>query len=187
MKKQLFSLAALGLALFGWLPAALAGPQVLLCSPARSANSSAAQVGVPGLSTSYAADSAGCVLANGVGDISVLRAAGYAEPGKLRSLVFNTGVQTGTTSFLVGTLPAGAYIQKIVWQNVTANAAGSLSIGSTSGGTDVVGSTACGANCLTDATLAKTLFSASSTQPLYVTSSGWNSANVNVTVVFGFF
>jgi hypothetical protein len=153
------------------------------------ANQAGAQVNIPNTTKSYVADGNGCVVAVGLNDIVVLRANGYVDSGDLRSVVFNTGVATGTTSFLVGQLPPGAYIQQVIYQNITANSAGNISFGSTSGGADVVAAAACAANCLTrvtDALLLKSVFSATAMQPIYVTSSAWNSANLNVTIVLGY-
>jgi hypothetical protein len=138
------------------------------------------------LSKSYSADGLGQIVASGA-DIPLLRAMGFQESGKQRSVTFQTGVATGTTSFQVGQIPAGAYIQKIILNNVTGNAAGNITIGSTSGGSDVVASVALGANGLLDTTLAKSVFSASVLTQLFITSSAWGSANVSVTVIYGYF
>jgi len=187
--KRLFLLAALALALCGSIPRAEAA-QVVLCSSVRESNSATRQVSIPNLSQTYAANAQGCVVANGAGDIAVLSAAGYSEPGKSRSLIFTTGVATGTTSFQIGNLPAGSYIQQVIYSNTTANAAGNVSFGTTSGGADVVAAAACGANCLTrvtDALLLKSVFSTTAAQPLFISSSAWGSANVTVTLVFGYF
>jgi hypothetical protein len=69
---------------------------------------------------------------------------GYSEPGKHRSMIFTTGIATGTTSFQIGNLPAGVYIQQIIYCNTTANAAGNVNFGTTSGGADVVAAAAAG-------------------------------------------
>jgi glycerol-3-phosphate acyltransferase PlsY len=186
---RLFLIAAL-LFLCGSIPPADAA-QVVLCASARAqGNSSASQIGIPNLSQTYTADPQGCVVANGLADIATLRAQGYTEPGKERTLLLNTGVATGTTSYLVGSVPAGAYIQQIIYANTTANPAGNISFGTTSGGADVVAAAACGANCLTrvtDAQMLKSVFSTTATQPIFVTSSAWGSASLTVTLVFGWF
>lgn len=166
-----------------------AGPQIILCPSSRAmANSAAGPISIPNLSQTYAADTQGCLVAIGLGDIAIFQAAGYVQPGKERSIVFNTGVATGTTSFAIPNLvPAGAYLQQIILNNVTANAAGNVSVGSISGAADVVAAVALGANGLLAATLAKTVFSASAQQQLFLTSTGWNSANVNLTIVYAYF
>lgn len=186
--KRIFLLAALALALCGSsMPATAA--QIVLCASARAqANSSAVgQISLLNLSQSYSADAAGCVIAANLADAAIFRANGYAEPGKHRSLIFTTGVATGTTSFLVGQIPAGAYIQQAIVQNTTGNAAGNISFGSTSGGADVAAAVACGANCLAAATLLKTVFSTTAPQQIWMTSTAWGSANISATIVFGYF
>jgi hypothetical protein len=185
--KRLFLLVALALALCGSIPRADAA-QLVLCPSSRSqAGSSAGQISIPNLTQTYAADTQGCVVANGLGDIAILRAAGYSEPGKERSIIFNTGIATGTTNFNIGSLPAGAYLQKVIWNNTTSNAAGNVALGSTSGGVDIVAAVACAANCLSDTTIAKTIFSTTAATPLNLSSTAWGSANLTVTVIFGFF
>jgi hypothetical protein len=187
MKRLIAASLFLALALIGSIAPAAAA-QVLLCPSSRAqANSSAGQISLPNLSQAYAADPAGCVLANGLGDIAILRAAGYSEQGKHRSIIFSTGVATGTTNFVIGNLPAGAYIQKVIWSNISGNAAGNVALGSTASGVDIVASVACAANCLTDNTIIKTTFSTTAATPLNLSSSAWGSANLNVTVIFGYF
>ncbi len=185
--KRLFPLVVLALALCGPIPQANAA-QVVLCPSSRAqANSAAGQISIPNLTQTYAADTAGCVIANGLGDIAIFRSAGFTEPGKERSIVFNTGIATGTTNFVIGNLPAGAYIQKVIWNNTTANAAGNVALGSTASGVDIVAAVACGANCLSDTTIAKTTFSTSAATSLNLSSTAWGSANLTVTVIFGYF
>jgi hypothetical protein len=188
--KRLAALAALALALFGSLPAADAA-QVVLCSSARAqANSSAGQINIPNLTQTYQADNQGCVIANGVGDISIFRAAGYSEPGKHRTQIYVTGVATGTTSYLVATLPPGTYLEQLIYTNTTANAAGNVAFGTTAGGADIMAAVACGANCLSrtpDALTLKTVFSTTAPQQIFMSSSAWGNANLTVTVVYGFF
>jgi hypothetical protein len=185
--KRLF-IAALALAaICGTSPRADAA-QVVLCASARAqGNSSASQIGIPNLSQTYTADPQGCVVANGIADIAVLRSAGWSEPGKERSIVFTSGVATGTTSYLVGQIPPGAYLQQIIYANSTANAAGNISFGSTSGGADVTAAVACSANCVAASTLLKTVFSTSLPQQIFVTSSAWGSASLTVTIIYGWF
>jgi hypothetical protein len=99
------------------IAAANAGnPQILLCESARGqANSAAGPINLPNLSTSYQIDAQGCVLAQGFGDIAIFRSAGFSEAGKERSIVFNSGVASGTTSFQIGSIPAGAYLQQVIF------------------------------------------------------------------------
>jgi|SRR5262245_24998631 len=83
------------------------------------------------------------------------------------------------------TFPAGYALSEVTFENLTANAV-TINIGTTDGGTDVasgvsVGASACGH--IAGATLAKRYFSRTTPQAVYVTSGGWNSANVTLTLV----
>jgi hypothetical protein len=87
------------------------------------------------------------------------------------------------------TLPSNAIIRDIFIQNTTANAiTGGLKFGSTAGATDIVLALAVGANALTfvaDAALLKRYFSATVAQTIFFDAvSLWNSANVNITMIF---
>ena len=191
--KHLIVAAALALVAGIVAPPPANAQQVILCPSARESNSATRQLSLPNLSKTYAADSSGCVIASGTADIAILTAAGYAQEAPYRSLVFNTGVATGTTDFAIGILPPGAFVQSIVVSNSTANAVTSnISIGTTANGTDVVASLACGANCVASApgttTIAKAAFSTTAATTLHMAAIGaWNSANVTVTVVWGYF
>jgi hypothetical protein len=142
----------------------------------------------------YALDSQGCVLA-AEADVPWLVTQGFA-PGDGsplgKGLTFTTGVAAGTTDFIVGILPAGAYIEQIVIKNLTANAVtGNVSIGTTANGTDVVASQAVGANALlvvSDAATLKRVFSDTIGTPLHMAAvTAWNAANVTVSIVFGYY
>lgn len=163
----------------------------LLCAARTQVNAAGSQVAIPNLSKTYVSDGQGCVAAFSAGDVAILKANGWSPQGNERHIVFATGVATGTTSFEIGVLPPGAYIREIFASNATANATAGIGIGTTSGGTDVVTSITCGANCLAfvaDGSLSKRVFSLTAQQPIYASglSTGWNSANVTITVVYGF-
>jgi hypothetical protein len=58
-----------------------------------------------------------------------LLANGWSEPGKHRSIVFTTGVSTGTTSLQAGVLPPSSYIREIIASKATENAvAGGIAV-----------------------------------------------------------
>lgn len=86
-----------------------------------------------------------------------------------------------TTSIL-----AGWAIDNIFVVNTTANAVtGGIRIGTTAGGTDVLGATAVGGNAVLDvnSTLLKRLFSTGSETTLYVEAvTAWNSASLNIRI-----
>jgi hypothetical protein len=107
----------------------------------------------------------------------------------MRSLVFATGVLTGTTSLQVGNLPPGAYIEQIVVQNTTANAGGEMSFGTASGGGQIVAAaagTTLGVSFPTNGAFVANAFSSTAQTPVWITSTAWGSANATVTVIFGY-
>jgi hypothetical protein len=141
--------------------------------------------------TAYQLDNQGCaVIAQA--DMGDAAASGLTQSSALRSFVFTTGVLTGTTSIALPSLPASAYIREIIVDNSTANAVtGGIDIGTTAGAADVVSALTCGANCLTfvgDVALLKRVFSKTAQQALFILGhTAGNSANLNVTIVFGYF
>jgi hypothetical protein len=72
-------------------------------------------------------------------------------------------------------------ISAIAVQNTTANAV-TINIGSTSLGTDVVNAFALGASETKKLPLVTTFFSTTTGQSLFISSSSWNSANINIHV-----
>ena len=72
--------------------------------------------------TLYTLNSNACALIQQA-DIGYFAALGFS-PGTSQGppIIVTTGVLTGTTDFVVGVLPAGAYIQSITVVNSTANA-----------------------------------------------------------------
>lgn len=87
------------------------------------------------------------------------------------------------------TLPANCYIDQILIHNNTSNAiTGGLKIGSTAGGTDIVAAQTVGADAFVMVPSADILirtFSNTLPQILYFADvGGWNSANINVKVMF---
>lgn len=142
--------------------------------------------------TVYILNSQGCALI-ALADIGYFQSQGFAQASSQNSIVFNTGVATGTTNFVVGTLPAKAYIQQIIFSNsVAAAVTGGISIGTAANGTQIVAAQAVGAS--TDVAVAQ----ASILLPVPVTTglastinmaavTAWNSANVTVTVIYGYY
>ena len=144
--------------------------------------------------TLYTLNPSGCALI-AQGDIGYFLSQGYVQGSSFQSVIFSTGVWTGTTDFMIATIPAGAYIRDIIIVNTTANAVtGNISIGTTANGTDVVASQACAANCqvvMTDALTLKRSFPAtqpSAAQPIHAAPiTAGNNANVTFTIVYGYF
>lgn len=141
--------------------------------------------------TAYSLDNRGCAVIASA-DVAGAAAGGFVQPGSLKSLIVTTGVLSGTTSVQVATLPAGAYIREFLVENTTANAVtGGVNIGKTTGAADIVSALTCGASCLTfvgDVALLLRNFSKTVPQAIWVTAqTGGNSANLTITIVYGYF
>ena len=144
----------------------------------------------------YVLNSQGCAPIQ-AGDIGYFQSQGYIQGGVLQSLIFVVPVAaTGTTSYLIGTLPASTYIRDVIVSNTDASHAvtGGIDIGTTSGGTDVVAAANLTVNTssvavVTDANLAKRVFSTTAGQALYATGhTSWNTpTTVTITVTYGYF
>jgi hypothetical protein len=79
---------------------------------------------------------------------------------------------------LTSIIRSGYLLKTIVFRNNTANAV-TVNVGTTAGATDVVNALAVGANAVVVATVQK-VFSATANQSLFVHSSAWSSANIDV-------
>lgn len=163
----------------------------VLCSPEQSSGAQARTVTNPVTTTSYSLNGQGCALI-AQADVGYFQSQGFTPGSAHQSFLFTSGVLTGTTAVQMPSLPANAFIREIIVNNTTANAVtGGIDIGTTSGAADVVSALTCGANCLTfvaDAALLKRVFSTTAQQALFVVGhTAGNSANLNITVVFGFF
>lgn len=96
---------------------------------------------------------------------------------------------TGATSANNFVLPANCVLREILIFNTTANAiTGGLKFGTTSGGVDIVTALAVAASVtafLTDVLLLKRYFSPTSPQQIFFDAvTLWNSANVNITIIY---
>lgn len=195
MFRTLFALAAAAalLAPISYQPAQ--ANSIVLCSPEVSgAAAGPKRVTNPGTSGgSYTLDANGCApFLTSNSDAAYFQSQGYTPGSPFRSFVYTTGVATGTTDFVIGTIPANGYIRDILFSNsVAAAVTGGVSIGTTANGTDVVAAQTCGASCLTFTTDANTLkrpFSTTASTQLHAAAvTAWNSANVTITVVYGYF
>jgi hypothetical protein len=203
--RHLFAAAFVAAALATFIPQHAAhAAQTVMCAPnpIEGANNRTIGAGIAGTGIPSPVPSGSTYTLNGQGcaviqqaDVGYFLSLGFsAGPPFGANILTTTGVQTGTTSVLIGTLPPSTYIQHIIVNNLTAQAVtGNITFGSTSGGTDIVPSTGvvCGANCLTftlDSQLAKRVFSTTASTPIFAQAiTSWNSANVTITVVFGYF
>lgn len=196
MTRLLTALFAAALALAVLAPAPVSASSQIMCQGDVSGASTGSRVVVNTSSTaatqpSYTLNSQGCALI-AQADVGFFLSIGFTQPGPLVSSIFTTGVLTGTTAVQMPSLPPSAYIREIIVQNTTANAVtGGVDIGTTSGGADVVSALTCAATCLTfvaDSALLKRVFSLTAQQALFVLGhTAGNSANLTITVVYGYF
>jgi hypothetical protein len=142
--------------------------------------------------TIYTLNGQGCTIAKQQ-DVGWFLSQGFSPgPPFGANILYTTGVLTGTTSVQIGTLPASTYVQHIIVNNLTANAVtGGIAFGTTANGTDIDATLACGANCLAfaaDSALVKRVASVTAQTPIFASAvTAWNSANVTITVVYGYF
>lgn len=193
-------LSAIALASVAFLPLQASANYIVMCSPdVASGVQGPRTVGGVGSqvpsATVYVLNGQGCapILAQDIGWFS---SQGYSQQG-LNSLMFVVPVTaTGTTSYLVGTLPPSTYIRDVFVSNTDASHAvtGGIDIGSTSGGTDIVAAANLSVgtssyNFVTDANLAKRVFSTTAGQAIYATGhTSWNTpTTVTITVTYGYF
>ena len=140
----------------------------------------------------YSLNGQGCALI-AQADIGYFQSQGFTQSSSQNSILFTTGVAAGTTDFVIGTLPAKAYIQQIIFSNAVAAAVtGGISIGSTANGTNIVAAQAVGSSTDVAVAQAGILLPVPSTSaaatPLHMAAvTAWNSTNVTVTVVFGYY
>lgn len=163
----------------------------LMCAPEQSVGSNQRQVTNPISGVTYNLNGQGCAVM-AAADAGYFLTQGFSQQAPYQKIEFTTGVATGTTDFVIGSIPAGAFIRDILYSNATANAVtGGISIGTTANGTDVVAAQTCGANCLTfttDALLLKRPFSSTVATPLHAAAvTAWASANVTITIIYGFY
>lgn len=189
------------------LSAALAIAALAFIAPASAANILMCQGDVSGATTGtrtiggtlsqvpsgtvYVLNGQGCALV-ATGDVGYFQSQGFTQASSQNSIVFTTGVATGTTDFLIGTLPAKAYIQQIIFSNLTANAVtGGISVGSSANGTQIVTAQTMAASTDIAVSAANLTLPVSATgvaTGLHVAAvTAWNSANVVITVIYGYY
>lgn len=131
-------------------------------------------------------------------DIGWANSQGASYGSQTGAIVYQTGVLTGTTALQIGTLPPNTFISSIVLDNVTANAAGNLSFGNVSAGAQFVSVFTLAASTVVVIPQASMVLQVIATaptlvpynvasQPLFVNSSAWGSANVGITVTYQYF
>lgn len=190
-RKNIFALAFAALfALMLWSDGASAAGQ-FLCAQTNTSRRVVNTSSTTSPQPSYQLNAHGCAFI-AQADVGFFLTQGYTPGPNNGTIIFTTGVATSTTDFVIGNLPPNAYIQMVVYDNSTANAVtGGITLGSTANATDIATATVCGANCLaqaTDAQLVKRAWSKTAATPIHAAAAtAWNSANVTITVTYGFF
>lgn len=190
--KTRFSLSLIAASLLALLSAALpaAAATQMLCAPEQSSGAQVRRVTVTSSTAAtqpvYQLNGQGCALINQA-DIGFFLSQGYTPGSSEATLLYTTGVATGTTDFVIGNVPANYYITEIIYSNAVAAAVtGGISIGTTANGTDVVAAQAVGSSALTftpNASILKQPFSTTVATPLHAAAvTAWNSTNVTITV-----
>lgn len=197
-KRLIAAAAAFALALATLIPSApvYAAAQILCAPDVSGAVRGARRVTVTSSTAAtqpvYNLNGQGCALIQ-LADIGFFLSQGFSTGPAQSSLIFNTGVATGTTNFVVGTLPAKAYIQQIIFSNsVAAAVTGGISIGTTANGAQIVTAQAVGASTDVATAQAAILLPVPVTTGLASTINmaavtAWNNANVTVTVIYGYY
>lgn len=190
-RKNIFALAFAALfALMLWSDAANAAGQ-FLCSQASASRRVVNTSSTASPQPAYQLNARGCAFF-AQADVGFFLTQGYTPGPNSGTIIYTTGVQTSTTDIVIGNLPPNAYIQMVIYDNATANAVtGGITLGSTANGTDIATATTCAASCLanaTDAQLVKRAWSKTAATPIHAAAAtAWNSANVTITIIFGYF
>ena len=105
------------------------------------------------------------------------------------TIVYATGVQTGTTSVNIGSIPANCVVYNVVYNNTTANAVtGGINLGNVGSATAVLSATAVGASATVSTAVAPTPTNSSgyvSGGALFAAAvTAWNSANITITLTY---
>jgi hypothetical protein len=166
--RPLLAAAALACAAFASLPAEAAS--IVMCRGVAAGTASGpARWVAPASGTAYSLDNQGCAVI-ALADIGDAAAGGLTQSGPVRAIVYNTGISTGTTDIVIGTLPASSYVHNIIVSNsVAAAVTGGIAFGTTANGTDIV----------------TALASATPVHAAAVTA--WNSTNCTITILYSFY
>lgn len=112
---------------------------------------------------------------------------GQSTPGAISMLSVKALSQAAAGSIVI---PANSFIIAVLIKNNTANAiTGGLKVGTTAGGVDVVAALTVGASltlAVAPAALLKAFFNTTQPQTLFFDAVvAWNSANIDITVIYG--
>jgi uncharacterized membrane protein len=179
-------LAAAGLALcLPLAPTPAEAYSAYYCAPQRVSAAPQGRWVATTSSTTYTLNALGCAMIASA-DVGDAISAGFVPSSPYRAVTDRFSAN-GTL-----TLPAGAFIQQVILEEDSgAGILGGIRIGTLSGYQDVLLATTVGSNSMPtieDASMGLRAFSRTTPQTLYVqASTSWNSARVNVTIVYGLF
>lgn len=97
-----------------------------------------------------------------------------------RTLLLKTGLSSNTDTTL--DIPEGHIIERIVLRETNGNSAGFISLGTTSGGAQIVTAQTVSANDTVQAALVNPTIAAGSTQSVFISSSSWGSGVVTLMI-----
>lgn len=113
-------------------------------------------------------DSNGEILDSGIEAIQ--------EEFDLIDFITLSGISTNTNSII----PENYRIVSIVFEELSGNNAGDISVSTSTGGNDIVSGETVNSNELIDSTLLKTIFSTTDSTTIYIESTDWGNSSVNV-------
>lgn len=187
---RLLAAAALALLAISFAPTASFANGTVMCAPETASGSAGPRRFVnPNSNNAYGLNSAGCAYIAQT-DVGYAQSQGFTFGPNTGTIIYTTGVQTGTTDIVIGNLPPNAYVISMGVTNATANAVtGGISLGSTANGTQFVAAQTCAANCVSAGpAIAATVYSTTAPVALHAAAvTAWNSANVTITVTYGYF
>lgn len=202
IRNLIFGLAALAALISYQPPPAQAAASVgvdylILCRPASAGTAAGpARVTNPGTSGgSYVLNGQGCApisLANS--DAAYFQSQGYTPGPNLFSLIQQTMLANTTATTSTITLPANAFIVGIILQETAGNAVtGGVNIGNATSATAYASAVTLGANAavsVADSALTRVYPATTPTSAqkiLVAAQSAWNSASVNITILYSYF
>lgn len=197
MKMNRFLSAIVGaiLALVIWQPSAQAAVIYMCQGDVSGASTGARTIGGTGSlvpsGTLYVLNPGGCANI-ALADVGFFQSIGFVQSSSTNTILLNTGVATGTTNFAMP-MPAKTYIQQIIFSNsVAAAVTGGISVGTAANGAQIVTAQAVGASVDVAVAQAAILLPVPVTTGLayslnFAAVTAWNSANVTITVIYGYY
>jgi len=79
-------------------------------------------------------------------------------------------------------IPAGYKITSFVFEETGGTSSVTIDVGTTSGGTDIINSRTVGSSSLVEGAIGTSIFSKTSSQQIYIESSSWSTAVVDISI-----